>query len=105
MLYFILIEPDMHDLISIVIPRVSSEWEEMAYALRYKVPAVKSIRSNHKGDVKQCCKELFEDWLSTSNGAKPKTWRTVLSKLVKVEGLIAVTEEIKEELIQMDTQH
>ena len=95
----------MHNLISVVIPRVSSEWEEMAYALQYKVPAVRSIRSNQKGDLKQCCKELFEDWLSTNNGAKPKTWRTLLSKLEKVDSLKAVTEEIKEELIQMDTQH
>ena len=62
-MYFILIEPDMHDLIRVVIPRVSSEWEKMAYALLYKVPTVKSIRNDHKGDSTQCCIVLFEDWL------------------------------------------
>ena len=95
----------MHDLNKIVTPKVSSEREYMAYELRYEVPKVRSIRSNHNGDPKKCCQELFEDWLTTGNGAKPKTWKTLLGKLVEVEELVSAAEKIKEELIQMDLQH
>ena len=95
----------MHNLIRMVIPKVSSEWEDLAYALQYKVPTVKSIKNDHRGDSRKCCKELFEDWLSTSNGAKPKTWKTLLGKLIEVETLVSVSERIKEELIEMDSLH
>ena len=92
----------MHSLIRMVIPKVSSEWEDLAYALQYKVPTVKCIRNDHSGDSKTCCRTLFEDWLSTDNGAKPKTWKTLLDKLREVEMLKSVTKKIEEELIEMN---
>ena len=95
----------MHYLIKHVVPKVSSEWEDMAYALWYDISTVRRIRSNHNGDAKKCCKKLFEDWLTTSNGAAPKTWKTLLDRLIEVEELVKVTEEIKEELIKMSSQH
>ena len=95
----------MHSLNKIVTPKVSSEWEYMAYALKYEISTVKSIRYNHKGDPKRCCQELFEDWLTTSNGVKPKTWKTLLGQLIEVKELVSAAEKIKEELIQMDLQH
>ena len=97
----------MHHLINIVIPKVSSEWEYLAYALWYDISTVKRIRNNHNGDAKECCKELFEDWLSTSNGAVPKIWETLLGRLIEVKKFdVSVAGEIKEELIlQIDSQH
>ena len=96
----------MHHLINIVIPKVSSKWDDLAYALWYDISTVKRIRKNHGGDAKKCCKELFEDWLSTSTGAVPKIWETLLGRLTEVKDLVSVTEEIKKELIlQMDSQH
>ena len=86
-----------------VIPKVSSEWEYLAYALQCKVPTVKCIRNDHSGDSKKCCIKLFEDWLSTGDGAKPKTWKTLLGKLREVEMLISVAEKIEEELIEMNS--
>ena len=95
----------MHYLNKHVVPKVSSEWEDMAYALSYSVSTVQHIRSKHNGDAKKCCKKVFEDWLTTSNGDAPKTWKTLLDWLIEVEGLVSVTEEIKEELIKMSSQH
>ena len=94
----------MHDLNRIVVPKVSALWKDVAYALHYKVSTVKSINSNHSGNPTQCCRELFEDWLSTSNGATPKTWRTLLYSLKEIEELAAATKEIIEELIQQNPQ-
>ena len=73
----------MHDLIRIVVPKVFNEWEDVAYALRYDVPTVRLIRNKYNRDAAKCCEELFEDWLTTTNGAAPKTWRTLLDALKK----------------------
>ena len=91
----------MHDLISFVIPKVAAEWEDLAYALHYKISAVQCIESNH-GDVKKCCRALFKDWLTTNNGAKPKTWQTLLDALKLIENLTSVTQEITDKLHQMN---
>ena len=93
----------MDDLISIVVPRINADWEDVAFALRYKIPAVKFIRSKHNNDPKKCCKELLTDWLTTNNGVGPKVWSTLLDKLKKVGELTAVREEIRKELIEMHT--
>ena len=94
----------MHDLNTIVVPNVAAQWEDIAYALDYKIPTVEQIKSKHKEDPTKCCKELFKDWLVTSNGVKPKLWQTLLNKLKELKELNAVTEEITEELIQKDSQ-
>ena len=90
----------MHDLNQIVIPRVAAEWEAVAFALRYEISTIQCIRSNHHGDVKKCCKKLFEDWLSTSNGVEPKTWGTLFTTLKDIIELYAATKEIIEKLTQ-----
>ena len=88
----------MVDIIEIVIPKIQAEWEYVAYALRYQIPTVKAIKAKCNDNPKKCCKELFEDWLSTNHGASPKTWSTLLDKLKKVEDLAAARDEIMEEL-------
>ena len=88
----------MADINNIVIPRIKAEWEDVAFALRYKIATVKAINEKHNGNPKKCCRELFIDWLSTGHGVYPKTWSTLLDKLKEVEELAAATEEIINEL-------
>ena len=90
-------------LIMTVIPRINAVWEDVAYALRYEIHTVESIRSKHKNDPKNCCRELFKDWLTTNNGAAPKTWSTLLDKLKNVGDLVAARETIRKELVEMYT--
>ena len=93
--------PQMGDLNMIVVPRISAEWEDVAYALRYEILAVKFIKSKHNNDPQKCCKELLTDWLTTNNGVGPKIWSTLLDKLKNIGELTAAREKIKEELIEM----
>ena len=93
----------MHDLNRIVVPKVSAAWEDIAYALKYEISTVQAIRSSHREIPKKCCRQLFENWLSTPNGAKPKIWQTLLDKLKEIEMLHEVTKEITGKLIQMDS--
>ena len=91
----------MGDLNKIVVPKINAYWEDVAYALCFKIHTVEFITSKHYGDPKKCCKELLKNWLSTSNGVRPKNWSTLLSKLKDVEELVAAREEIMKELIKM----
>ena len=87
-----------------MIPEVFQEWLTVAYTLDYDISTIRAIQCRHNGNAKQCCEELFKDWLSTNNGSKPKIWQTLLHKLEEIEELCPVTRDIREKLIQMDSQ-
>ena len=89
-------------LVKFVIPNVMAYWEDIAYAvLKYDIQTVNAIKRKHQNDVKSCCQGLFEDWLTTGHGVKPKTWSTLLIQLSEVKELTMVTEVIKEKLEQL----
>ena len=99
--YYYTLEPVMHELNRVVVPQVSAEWEDVAFALQYEIPTVAKISETHKGNPAKCCKELFKDWLETDNGARPKIWKTLLYKLKEIEDLHRVTEDIIKKLIEI----
>ena len=76
-----------------------NEWQDVAYSLQYDIHTVQRIRQK-AGNTKQCCQELLEDWLSTSNGAKPKVWSVLLNALGRV---VAVTEVIIAQINQLNS--
>ena len=85
----------MFELSKIVIPKIMIEWEYVAYAFRYDIPAIKAIKERERGDPKKCCREFFIDWLQTNHGAEvgPKVWSTLLNILKQVD-------EISDETVQ-----
>ena len=87
----------MWDLIKIVIPKVKAEWEYLAYSMEYNIATVKATKKDCS-DSEECCKTLFEDWLSTDHGAAPKTWSTLLQKIRDVDSLAAAVDNIKGQL-------
>ena len=94
----------MHDLNRIVVHKVSAAWEDIAYALQYDIPTVERISVKCQDNPTKCCKELFKNWLTTDDGAKPKIWQTLMDKLKEIEELVGVTEDIMKRLIQMYPQ-
>ena len=91
-------EPQMKHLISIVVPRVAAYWNKVAFHLEFSIPAVKIISKKFPNDPECCCVELFEQWLSSDEGAQPKIWSTLLESLKCIKHLRAATEEIEKEL-------
>ena len=77
----------MFDLTKIVIPKIMNEWQYVAEALDYDLATIKAIREKNHADPKKCCKEFFEDWLMTNNGATAgaKVWSTLLDALRKID--------------------
>ena len=91
----------MGDLITIVIPNIQAEWEEVAFVLRFKIPEVNTIKQKCKEDPRKCCRELFIEWLQADRGIGPKTWATLLDNLKEIPQLAAVTKEIELKLFKL----
>ena len=94
----------MHDLIKIVIPKIMNEWEYIAYAFRYDLATIQAIKEKEGNNPKQCCRELFKDWLMTNNGAKvgEKVWSTLLHVLMDVDEIpVDIIEDISLKVKQL----
>ena len=89
-------EPEMWHIVSIVIPRIKVKWEYVAYSMQYSISAVNAFSK----DSEESCLNLFKDWLSTSHGVTPKTWRTLLDRIKDVDDLQAEAQNIEKKIIK-----
>ena len=94
----------MWDVINIVVPKVKSHWMNLAYSMDYGISAVRGFESDGGGLTNETCYELFEDWLTTERGCTPKTWKTLLHRIKRVDELSLAAEEIKQQLVEQIKQ-
>ena len=92
-------KPEMWHIISIVIPEIKAKWEYVAFSMQYSIPAVEAFKKD-SSDCGGSCFNLFKDWLSTSHGVTPKTWRTLLNRIKDVDGLQFVVQDIERKIIE-----
>ena len=95
----LLSDAQMWELTEFVAPKVMAEWESLAYCMRYSPEEVEAFRRDSK-DLKECCKKLFGNWLTTAHGPKPKTYLTLLKHIKKIDVLTTASEAIEKELIK-----
>ena len=88
----------MKHLINIVVPRIAAYWNDVAFNLDFSIATVQIISKKFSNDPRSCCSELFEQWLTSGEGSRPKIWSTLLTALKQMKHLGAVTEEIEREL-------
>ena len=94
----------MFHLTKIVISKIKHKWEYVADALYYDLATIECIRVKGNNDPKECCRELFKDWLTTNNGMKagPKMWSTLFTALKNVDEISSdITEKIITEVKQL----
>jgi len=91
-------EPEMKDLIIIAVPELKAYWEDVAYILDYKTPAIDAIKEKYHADPNKCCRELLRDWLEANRGAEKKTWFTLLNSIGADKDFTKAIEVILEEL-------
>ena len=84
----------------IVIPHISFCWNKVADFLEYSIPKKNEIAVRQRDDPYKCCAELLEDWLSTDNGVKPKTWSNLLTILKEIRELRSSCSSIEEQLLK-----
>ena len=90
-------DPKMGDIVTIVIPKISAQWDQVAYALYFEPPDVDAIAVKCLKDPQKCCQEVFIEWLYKGRGTISKTWSVLLETLKKI-GLVKAVEDITEEL-------
>ena len=83
-------------IMGIVVPRISAYWDTVAAFLEYPIPKTKEIDRHCRGDPRQCCKMLLEDWFTSGNGVTPKTWDKLVEVLSDINDIAAATVQIKE---------
>ena len=79
----------------IIVPKVSAYWHVLLYKLEYDIAFKKELEKKYKGDPRQCCTVLFEDWVTSSRGVGPKNYDKLLEVLDCVPELVGATAEIK----------
>ena len=94
------VEPDMSTLQRIVTPKVCHMWSDISIQLEFSYPTWKSISDKCHRDPGECCKEMFDLWLNTDDGLKPKTWRTLLKVLTDIK-LSETATNIEKELTEL----
>lgn len=90
------LEPDMHLLNKIVTPRIMSEWKAVAYSMGYSPYHVCAIQMESNNNLRQCCDNLFANWLKTSSNP---TWKFLLVSIKDIVELTAAVETIQKELV------
>ena len=89
----------MLELMKIVIPKIQAEWKTLAYCMRY-TPQEVEMCEKESNSVTESCKKMFDIWLSTHHGPRPKTYQILLKHIKKVDELTVASEEIERELIE-----
>ena len=95
----VILDAQMFELIEYVAPKMMAEWESLAFCMRYTTTEVAAFKKDTK-DLKECCRNLFDNWLTTSHGPKPKTYQTLLKHIKKIDNLKAASEAIEKRLIE-----
>ena len=67
----------MDDIIKTVIPKIKAEWEDIAYALRFKIREVEAIKEKHREDPKKVLQGGIEGLDKYKSWCKPKNMVSV----------------------------
>ena len=79
----------------VVVPNVAAYWDTIAAYLEYPIPKTKEIDRHHRGDPKECCRELLQDWFGSKTGVGPKTWNKLVGVLSEISDIAASTVKIR----------
>ena len=94
-------KPTLKEVRDYVVPHVSSgKWEYLGIELDLDDDGtlVDHIRKERGGDEAKCCLDVLKAWLQ-GKGVEPKTWRTLVGCLRKIEAKEAVR-SIEENILQ-----
>ena len=96
-------KPTMKLLLKYVFKHIAYNWDEIADILEFTIEQKRLIEKKERGDPKECCKRLFEDWLM-GDGIGPKTWETLLEELDNSGSYETAFDEIERNLQEYYTK-
>ena len=90
----------MKQLLTIVVPRIATEWDKVAHHLELHICTIIYIQQHYGNNPEKCCCHMLEEWISTDQGLTPKSWSTLLSVFKQIKALTKTSGEIKNDLQQ-----
>ena len=67
-----------------MVEKVSTNWEELALALRFDGEVIRAVERNQHFQVEAACRTILQRWLD-GEGLQPVTWETLVEALVDIE--------------------
>ena len=75
---------------------VCPKWKEIGDLMRLSASRLEAIEKNRRGEVKECCRDVFHDWLAQEGGGNyPVTWQG-LCELLEDLKFSALAKEVKQ---------
>ena len=69
-----------------IITEVCPKWKEMGDLMGVSACRLEATEENRRGKVKECCRDVFCDWLEQEGGGNyPVTWQGVCELLEDLE--------------------
>ena len=85
---------DMRLLYKIVIPKVSAHWDVVLANLEYDLAFKQELDRKYRGNPRECCTALLEDWISSNRGISPKTFTKLLEVLCTINEIAPFMRDI-----------
>ena len=73
-----------------VIHRLAPYWRDLGDILEFGAE-MEAIERRHNGDPKDCCRAIFQHWLS-GNGVRPCSWRKLIELLDDIDQVVLAQE-------------
>ena len=89
----------MKHLHELVIPKLYTQWKEVARSLCYSQDTIEKIdKDSMKEYPMQCCEDLFRDWLCSDDSVNTYSWEALINNVKEVQQLIILAEEIENDV-------
>ena len=85
---------DMRLLYKIVIPKISAHWDVVLANLEYDLAFKQELDRRYRGNPRECCTALLEDWISSNRGISPKTFTKLLEVLCTINDIAPFMRDI-----------
>ena len=88
----------MRLLYKIVIPKISAHWDVVLANLEYDLAFKQELDRKYRGNPRECCTALLEDWISSNRGISPKTFTKLLEVLCTINDIAPFMRDIVDSL-------
>ena len=84
----------MRILHKIIIPKISAHWDVVLANLEYDLAFKQELDRKYRGNPRECCTALLEDWISSNRGISPKTFTKLLEVLCTINDIAPFMRDI-----------
>ena len=81
-------------LYKLVIPKISAHWDVVLANLEYDLAFKQELDRQYRGNPRECCTALLEDWISSDRGTSPKTFIKLLEVLCTINDIAPFMRDI-----------